>query len=469
MTSLAAFHDYTRCPDVFSSVILEQPFDSDEGFFRWESMVLFGRTRGVATAKQASEPLADVDRLVSVDARGLRLPFDPTAVANSLRSERYIDNRLPGEHEGLSIKAGVRKAYYAARPLLPVAVRKHLQRWALSDWRQLQFPRWPVDTTVDALMNAIFWRLLEVHGVEELPFIWFWPDGHTAGAMMTHDVETASGRDFTNTMMKMETEYGIRSSFEVVPEERYDVPEAYLEDIRGAGCEVCLHGLNHDGRLFLTERIFRERARKINEYARQFSAIGFRSPVMYRCVDWFDAFELSYDMSLPNVAHLDPQRGGCCTVMPYFIGKLVELPLTTIQDYPLYNILRQYSLDLWKEQSEILLEHHGLMSFIIHPDYTLSKRTQDLYRRLLEYLGQLRDDRGVWVALPRDVDTWWRQRSNLRLERDGEAWKIVGEGRDRARLAFACKDGERVSYRLADRARAATESNVITASRPFEA
>jgi hypothetical protein len=172
---------------------------------------------------------------------------------------------------------------------------------------------------------------------------------------------------------------------------------------------------------------------------------------MYRRVDWYDAFEFSYDMSLPNVAHLDPQRGGCCTVMPYFIGKLVELPLTTIQDYPLYNILRQYSLDLWRQQCEILLKHHGLMSFIIHPDYTLSKKTQDLYRKLLEYLGQLRDDQGVWIALPRDVNDWWRERSRLRLERDGAAWKIVGEGGDRARLAFAHRDGERVSYSLAER------------------
>src|SRR2546425_12755629 len=37
--------------------------------------------------------------------------------------------------------------------------------------------------------------------------------------------------------------------------------------------------------------------------------------------EWFDALDFSYDMSVPNVAHLDPQRGGCCTVMPYFVGK----------------------------------------------------------------------------------------------------------------------------------------------------
>ena len=458
-TGLARFQDYTRCPDVLARVTLEDRVDSDEGFFRWGSMVLFGRTRGVPTVRQASGPLADVDQLVCVDSDGLRLPFDPNAVADSLRFERYIDNRLPAPEDGLTFKACVRKAYYAARPLLPVPVRKHLQRWALRDWRQLAFPTWPVDTTADALMDAIFARLLEVHGVDELPFIWFWPDGHAACAIMTHDVETAAGRDFSATLMKIEADHGVRSSFEVVPEERYEVPAAYLEEIRGAGCEVCVHGLNHDGRLFLTEEIFRERAAKINDYARRFGAIGFRSPVMYRRLDWYDAFEFSYDMSVPNVAHLDPQRGGCCTVMPYFIGELVELPLTTIQDYPLYNVLRQYTLDLWKQQCEILLKRHGLMSFIIHPDYTLSQKTRALYSSLLEYLGQLRDDRGVWLALPREVDAWWRQRSALRLEREGAGWRIVGEGRERARLAFARKDGKGVSYSLASQARGREESS----------
>ena len=47
---------------------------------------------------------------------------------------------------------------------------------------------------------------------------------------------------------------------------------------------------------------------------------------MYRNQEWYDVFEFSYDMSVPNVAHLEPMRGGCCTVMPYFIGKIVELP-----------------------------------------------------------------------------------------------------------------------------------------------
>ena len=82
-------------------------------------------------------------------------------------------------------------------------------------------------------------------------------------------------------------------------------------------------------------------ARRINDYAREFGCDGFRSGAMYREQDWFDAFEFSYDMSVPNAAHLEPQRGGCCTVMPYFVGNILELPLTTVQDYSLFHILER--------------------------------------------------------------------------------------------------------------------------------
>ena len=81
-----------------------------------------------------------------------------------------------------------------------------------------------------------------------------------------------------------------------------------------------------------------------------------------------------YDTSVPNVAHLDPQRGGCCTVMPYFVGKLVELPVTVTQDYSLFHILNDYSINLWKQQIELVLENHGLINVIVHPDYSLPPR-----------------------------------------------------------------------------------------------
>jgi hypothetical protein len=154
-------------------------------------------------------------------------------------------------------------------------------------------------------------------------------------------------------------------------------------------------------------------------------------------------------MSVPNVAHLEPQAGGCCTVMPFFMGHVLELPLTASQDYTVFHILGQHSTRLWKEQIERVLAENGLLSFIAHPDYLIEPAARWLYTELLRLLVALRDEQGVWTALPRDIDQWWRERRSLRLVPDGQSWRIEGRGHERARLAYARLRGGRVVYELA--------------------
>src|SRR5213075_2907927 len=105
----------------------------------------------------------------------------------------------------------------------------------------------------------------------------------------------------------------------------------------------------------------------------------------------------------------------CCTTMPYFIGRVLELPVTTTQDYTLFHILDDYSTDLWKRQIGLVMAQHGLVSLVTHPDYLISKRALNTYLALLEYLSQLRSNGQIWLATPGDVDVWWRQRSKMRL------------------------------------------------------
>jgi len=357
--------------------------------------------------------------------------------------EKYIDNSLHHQTSSLSLKSLVRAAYYKLRPLFPVWFRKHLQRVALKGWENIPFPSWPLDTSVDDRVAEGFKHLLNQEGCDRVPFIWFWPHGHRYAAIMTHDVETAVGRDFTARMMEMEARHGIHSAFEIVPEERYEVPESYLESIRSGGCEVCLHGLNHDGHLFDNPVEFAKRANKIQAYAQQFQASGFRSPIMYRDLEWLPELAITHDMSVPNTGHLDPQRGGCCTVMPYFIGDVLELPLTTIQDYPLYNILQDYSLNLWRKQEAIVRSRFGLLSFIVHPDYTTSEEASNLYAELLAWLADLRDHEGLWMTLPREIDQWWRRRARMQVTGCSGEWAISGEDTEGAVLAYASlRDGK---------------------------
>jgi hypothetical protein len=151
-------------------------------------------------------------------------------------------------------------------------------------------------------------------------------------------------------------------------------------------------------------------------------------------------------MSVPNVGHLDAQRGGCCTVMPFFVGKVLELPLTTTQDYTLLNILSDYSLDLWQRQIRLITENHGLLSFITHPDFVLERRARDTYAGLLAHLARLRSQGGIWMTLPKEVDRWWRERAGMTIVGEAGRWRIAGPSHDRARLAYACLAGDRISY-----------------------
>ena len=254
---------------------------------------------------------------------------------------------------------------------------------------------------------------------------------------MTHDVESTLGRDACTALMDLDDSFGIKASFQVVPEERYGVSAEFLHGIRKRGFEVAVHDLNHDGHLYRDRKQFLERAAKINEYGKQWDTDGFRAGVLYRKQVWYDALDFAYDMSVPNVAHLDPQRGGCCTVMPYFIGDILELPVTTTQDYSLFNILNDYSIDLWKQQIDLIMQKHGLMSFIIHPDYVISTRERAVYEQLLNYLAGLRSEKGVWFSTPSEVNRWWRQRDQMVLVHDQDRWQIKGEGSERACIAYA--------------------------------
>jgi hypothetical protein len=385
---------------------------------------------------------------VMSEKRGV-LPFDPDEAIDNLRLERY-----PTGQNGASERIS-KAIYYWLRPLTNRWVRRKVQKFRAGNWQKRQFPQWPVDTSVEDICEKLLALSIEASGVDGIPFVWFWPDGARGCVSMTHDVETDAGRDFCERLMEIDDSYGIKSSFQIVPEKRYLVSQEFLRGIRDRGFEVCVQDLNHDGRLFDEREEFLRRVARINSYGREYGAKGYRSAVLYRKPEWYKDLEFSYDMSFPNVAHLDPQPGGCCTVMPYFIGDILELPLTTVQDYTLFYLLNQRSIDLWKQQIELILAKNGLVSFIVHPDYIQEPEHLAVYRQLLAHLTEIREPRNLWFALPGEIDTWWRARSKMSVVKDGDGWRIEGDGAERAVLAFArLADGQLV-YELATELRAA--------------
>jgi hypothetical protein len=433
--------EYYRCPERYIHLALNEPLSEANGYFRFgKEIICYGRGGGIPLASTPSEPLHDAYADTKISNGAVTLPFDPDQVVDSLRYERYTE--VSGTASS-PLQGGANRLYYFIRPLLSVAVRKHLQRIRLKDWDKVSFPHWPVDRTVDIVLERLLLLSLRAKGVERIPFIWFWPGKAASCAILTHDVETTMGRDFCSTMMDIDDSFAIKSSFQVVPEVRYDVPAKYLDSIRDRGFEVGVQDLNHDGRLYLNREQFAKRTAKINAYGRQWKASGFRAGILYRRQEWFDQLDFEYEMSVPNVAHLDPQRGGCCTVMPYFVGNLLEMPVTTIQDYTLFHILKDYSMERWNDQIELIMEKHGLMNFIIHPDYVTTDREQQMYKKLLARLAQLRDEQGVWIPTPYEVNRWWRQRAQMTIVEDGNTLRIVGAGNERARIAYASeKEGQ---------------------------
>jgi hypothetical protein len=449
LDTFPSLNRYFRPSGLHPSFKTDVKVSGRSGFFRFGlETICFGRCNNGLAAENPSCQLEDLSQNLRSDDGKLILPFDAEEVVKNLREERYIGNST--QRDSLT-----RDLYYRARPLMPLGFRKYLQQIYLRGWEQLPFPRWPVDRTVDRLLEELLRLSLKENGTKSIPFIWFWPEGASACAIMTHDVEEEAGKDFCSELMNIDDSFGIPASFQVVPEVRYSVESDFLEEIRTRGFEINVQDLNHDGRLFLHRNEFERRAKLINQYGRSFQAVGFRSAVLYRNQAWFDLLEFEYDMSVPSVAHLDPQRGGCCTIMPYFVGGLVELPVTASQDHTLFNILSDYSLEIWKQQANLILKHHGLMNFIVHPDYILENKPQDAYKRLLAFLSDLRQKSGVWMALPRDVNRWWRQRDQMVLTHCGGNWIIEGEGSDKARVAFATLEGNELVFSVSDRAQSA--------------
>ena len=415
---------------------------SKAGYFRFGSQTIcYGRSCGGSRGFAKRSLLYDVLDDVVINGDNVGLSFNPTEVIDNLRLERYVDSRRSNEI--------LRKVYYLFRPLTSLSMRRQIQRFHARDWQELGFPCWPVDTTVESICETLLLLSMRAKDVTRVPFVWFWPRGARGCVTMTHDVESQAGMDFCDRLMDIDDSFGIKASVQIVPEERYRVSSDIIDRFRKRGFEVAIQDLNHDGRLFDDKEEFLRRATIVNRYAREYKANGFRAAVLYRRPEWYDSLDFSFDMSMPNVAHLDPQRGGCCTVMPYFIERILELPVTTTQDYTLFHILNQRSIDLWKTQISLILERNGLVSFIVHPDYIIEQETRSVYENLLSHLRHWRSHTDIWFALPHEIDTWWRSRSQMRVEQHGGSWRIAGEGAECAALAYAKNLDGKLVYELA--------------------
>lgn len=347
----------------------------------------------------------------------LVLPFDPNEAIQNLTMERYRDvGRRGRRSSGLGLRA-----YYLLRPLLPRPVQLAMRRAFSRIQARATFPRWPYEPARHDLARRIYGFLAEVTDAPP-PWIAPWPRPYSWALVLTHDVETAVGYRRMLEICDMEEARGFRSSWNLVPR-RYGIDDAMIEQIANRGFEVGIHGLYHDGRDLESPQMIRERLPAIREYADRWNAVGFRAPATQRHWEWMGLLGFTYDSSFPDTDPYEPQPGGSCSWLPFFIEDLVELPITLPQDHTLFVILRRAGAATWIDKARQLRERGGMALVLTHPDYMIQPTIAVAYT---DFLGEFHDDPSAWQALPRDVATWWRRRAASHLEAVGDGWRVVG-------------------------------------------
>jgi peptidoglycan/xylan/chitin deacetylase (PgdA/CDA1 family) len=366
------------------------------------------RVDGVTTSSMLRSERGDV-----------ALPFDPDDCIRTVLEERYLGQK--GQRRTLS-----RRLYYRVRPFMPRSVQLQVRRRFTRVQERVAFPAWPAESALHDLDQLILDLLESVLGWMP-PSIATWPKGTSWALVLTHDVERASGYAFVEELAQIERELGFRSAFFLVPERDYRVEPDVVNRLRADGFEVGVHGLRHDGR-DMEPHVLAKRLPVMRRYADEWGATGFRAPATHRDLAAMPRLGFDYDSSYSDTARYEPQPGGSCSLLPYFIGDLVELPITLPMDHTLFEILLEPGERRWVEKAEWLRERGGMALMLTHPDYLLDRRVLRAYERFLLWV---RDDSTCWKALPSDVSAWWRTRASAELVLDGGTWVPRGRGAER--------------------------------------
>ena len=309
--------------------------------------------------------------------------------------------------------------YFMVKPMIPrgvrLAVRRARARRIVRNCRDV----WPINPAAAGT-----------------PENWpGWPDSKRFAVVLTHDVESPAGLRKVRELAALETSFGLRSSFNFIPEGPYRDPVELRGWLAQRGFEIGVHDLNHDGHLYGSREGFRDKAKSINRYLKAWGAVGFRSGFMLRELDWIHDLDVLYDASTFDTDPFEPQPEGTQTIFPFQIppragatgGGYTELPYTLPQDSTLFLVLGEETPEIWRTKLDWIADQGGLALVNIHPDYLdfSGKRTSSCYpsslvREFFEHLHD-RHQGGFWNPLPRELAAWYRQATNKNANPDDPA------------------------------------------------
>src|SRR6266566_1432990 len=333
------------------------------------------------------------------------------------------------------------RLYYSIKPLVPASIRMAIRRWFAFKNRKRVLDTWPI-----------------LPGSEKPPKDWpGWPEGKQFALVLTHDVEGRCGLEACRHLMELELKLGFRSSFNFIPEGEYRVSGQLREELMRNGFEIGVHDLHHDGKLYRSRRSFTRKATRINQYLKDWGAVGFRSGSMLHKLDWLHDLEVTYDASTFDTDPFEPQPDGVNTIFPFWVPRpgaepdggpedrgrrpevrgrrtpasdlrpharhvpepstgilrrtgYVELPYTLAQDSTLFLLFGEGHPDSWFKKLDWIARHGGMALVNVHPDYMrfdgqkCRPRTfpVEFYDRFLKYARQ-KYGKSLWNPLPKEV------------------------------------------------------------------
>jgi len=299
------------------------------------------------------------------------------------------------------------KIFYYLKPIIPREWQIAVRRQIAARKRRLYSNIWPIDPAAAKILEG-----------------WFeWPEKKKFALVLSHDVDTKRGQEKCMELAELEKAMGFRSSFNFVPESRYNVSSDLRHYLVENGFEVAVHGLNHDGKLFWSKEIFDERAIRINHYIKEWKSVGFHSPSMHRNLNWIHNLDIEYDQSTFDTDPFEPQPEGVSTIFPFWLPGnsiqnkgYVELPYTLPQDHSLFVILQEKNIKIWKDKLDWIVSKGGMALLNTHPDYMNFKGNKDeleeypvaFYIEFLEYVLKKYNGQ-YWHALPKEVARFWRE------------------------------------------------------------
>jgi hypothetical protein len=181
--------------------------------------------------------------------------------------------------------------------------------------------------------------------------------------------------------------------------------------------------------LFRSPEDFAKLAPQVERLAVEHEMRGFRAPSTLRDAHAIATMAFDFDSSFADTDPYEPQPGGTCSIFPFHLESLVELPYTLPQDHTLIHLLRRNPLPVWVTKARWIAAQGGMILTLVHPDYCGAGVHLSTYEELLKNFADLE---GAWRALPSEVAQWWRQRSGMHLRVEGDKPLISGAGAERA-------------------------------------